>query len=115
MTNQVALALGLGRLSSVVCDRRAHIYMSEAGGIAANTGATVYPVTADNGHYMTAEEVMMVSCLRCSTVLTNEIRELGCHYKPPPILVDTCPPSTHVHFQTQSLHAAVSSLYLTTQ
>lgn len=75
MTNQVALALGLGRLSSVVCDRRAHIYMSEAGGIAANTGATVYPVTADNGHYMTAEEVeeTMITVPDVHSVLTKMI------------------------------------------
>lgn len=58
MGNQVAIRTHLVQPPySVLCDHRAHIFNSEAGGVSAWTGATVYPVIPRNGIYLTLEDV----------------------------------------------------------
>ncbi|GAA6016234.1 hypothetical protein JCM10207_000439 [Rhodosporidiobolus poonsookiae] len=59
MTNQLAIRAHLSSPPySVVTDARAHVHLSEAGGIAFHSGATTFPVFPDNGHHLTVEEVL---------------------------------------------------------
>ena len=44
MTNQLALTAQLNRLESVICDSRAHVFTSEAGGIAFHSQAQPIPI-----------------------------------------------------------------------
>jgi len=57
MTNQIAIRLWAGRGDEVICDRSAHIYNYEGGGIAANAGASVRLVNGDRGR-ITAQDVL---------------------------------------------------------
>lgn len=58
MGNQLALRSLLTQPPhSVLCDYRAHIYTSEAGGVGSLTGAMVTPVVPKNGDYLTLEDV----------------------------------------------------------
>ncbi|KAM6519440.1 hypothetical protein FALCPG4_013074 [Fusarium falciforme] len=59
MGNQLALRSLLTQPPhSVICDYRAHIFTSEAGGTSALTGAQIQPIVPKNGRYMTLEEIM---------------------------------------------------------
>ena len=50
LSNQLAVRTHLKQPPySVVCDHRAHIYQSEAGGLAFHVGAQVIPVVPSNG------------------------------------------------------------------
>ncbi|KAF9162529.1 Threonine aldolase [Actinomortierella ambigua] len=60
MTNQLAFkAACLPPPSSVLCDARSHIFRYEAGGLAAHSQLTVYPVQAqqNGGHHITVEDI----------------------------------------------------------
>ncbi|BGP17744.1 hypothetical protein JCM10213v2_005786 [Rhodosporidiobolus nylandii] len=64
MTNQLAIRCHLTQPPySVVTDSRAHVHLSEAGGIAFHSSATTYPVLPESGHHMTVEEVMGAAVL----------------------------------------------------
>lgn len=56
MTNQIAVRLHAGAGDEVMCDRTAHIYNYEGGGIAANARASVRLLEGDYGRF-TAEDV----------------------------------------------------------
>lgn len=49
MTNQIAIKAHTEPLSEVICDYTAHIYQYEGGGIAANSGASVYLLHGERG------------------------------------------------------------------
>ena len=50
MSNQVAIQSLLKTIpASVVCDKQAHVYKYEAGGISYHTGAHVIPIITNNG------------------------------------------------------------------
>ena len=49
MTNQIAIKAHLEPLSEVICDFTSHIYQYEGGGIAANSGASVYLLHGERG------------------------------------------------------------------
>lgn len=53
MTNQIGLRLNLNVLESVICDRRAHVFHYEAGGIAGHSQAQAIPVDGP----LTAEKI----------------------------------------------------------
>ena len=58
MGNQVALRSHLTQPPhSVLCDRRAHIFVYEAGGVSSLSGAQLIAVMPSNGHYLTLEDV----------------------------------------------------------
>lgn len=58
MGNQVALRCHLTQPPhSVLCDNRAHILNSEAGGVASLSGAQVMGIAPSNGIYLTVEDV----------------------------------------------------------
>ena len=58
MGNQLALRSLLTQSPhSILCDHRAHISKSEAGGVAILTSAMVYPVVPKNGVYLTLEDI----------------------------------------------------------
>ncbi|PVF96275.1 hypothetical protein CPB86DRAFT_816527 [Serendipita vermifera] len=58
MGNQIAVKCLLDKPPfSVLSDYRAHIYTSEAGGLATNTGAASIPVVPSNGKYLSLEDV----------------------------------------------------------
>ncbi|KAE8151343.1 pyridoxal phosphate-dependent transferase [Aspergillus avenaceus] len=58
MGNQIAIRTHLAQPPyAVLCDHRAHIISSEAGGVSAWTGATVVPVTPKNGDYLTLDDI----------------------------------------------------------
>lgn len=62
MGNQLALrALLTQPPHAVLCDHRAHIVTSEAGGIALLTSAMVNPVVPRNGLYLTLADVRRIS------------------------------------------------------
>ncbi|PYI09380.1 l-allo-threonine aldolase [Aspergillus sclerotiicarbonarius CBS 121057] len=68
MGNQVAIRTHLTQAPySVLCDHRAHILISEAGGVSAWTGATTIPVIPANGLYLTLEDILS------RVVLSNNI------------------------------------------
>ncbi|KAI9041742.1 threonine aldolase family protein [Aspergillus affinis] len=77
MGNQVAIRSHLTEAPySVLCDDRAHILRSEAGGVSAWTGATVYGIKPRNGMYITLEEIQEHAILgdnihRCPTRLIS--------------------------------------------
>ncbi|BGP01512.1 hypothetical protein NBRC10513v2_005154 [Rhodotorula toruloides] len=59
MTNQLAIRTHLHQPPySVVTDHRAHVHISEAGGIAFHSLATTNAVYPRDGHHMTVEEVL---------------------------------------------------------
>jgi len=57
MTNQIALNIHLTPGDEVICDRTAHIYLFEGGGIARNCGASARLINGDGGKF-TAEDVL---------------------------------------------------------
>jgi threonine aldolase len=58
MSNQLGLrALLTQPPYSVLCDSRGHIIHYEAGGVASLTGASIQPVDARNGKYLTLEDI----------------------------------------------------------
>ncbi|KAG2001872.1 hypothetical protein GB937_009895 [Aspergillus fischeri] len=77
MGNQVAIRSHLSDPPySVLCDHRAHILQSEAGGVSAWTGATVNGIMPKNGQYITLEEIQKHVVLgnnihRCPTKLIS--------------------------------------------
>lgn len=56
MTNQIGIRVHAQAGDEVICDERAHIYLFEGGGIAANCGASVRLLKGDHGRF-TAEQV----------------------------------------------------------
>jgi threonine aldolase len=56
MTNQIGIKVHTRPGDEVICDELAHIYLYEAGGIAANSGASVRLLEGRNGRF-TAEQV----------------------------------------------------------
>lgn len=77
MGNQVAIRTHLTEPPySVLCDDRAHILRSEAGGVSGWTGATIYGIKPQNGIYITPEEIQEHAILgdnihRCPTKLIS--------------------------------------------
>lgn len=64
MGNQVAIRTHLVQPPySVICDRRSHIVCHEAGGVSSLTGATVQPIDAKNGSYLTLEDIQKYAVL----------------------------------------------------
>lgn len=58
MGNQVSVRTHLeGPPHSLICDRRAHIYTHEAGGIASLCGVLVNPIEPANGKYLTLQDI----------------------------------------------------------
>jgi len=59
-SNQLAIRthLTLATPANVVTDSRAHVHVSEAGGISFHSQAPVHSVFCANGHHMTTEEVL---------------------------------------------------------
>jgi threonine aldolase len=57
MTNQIGIKVHTRPGDEVICDELAHIYLYEAGGIAANSGASVRLLKGRNGRF-TAEQVL---------------------------------------------------------
>ncbi|CCH42632.1 Low specificity L-threonine aldolase [Wickerhamomyces ciferrii] len=58
LSNQIALRTHLYQPPySIICDYRAHIYCSEAAGIAMLSNAMVSPVIPSNGDYLTLEDI----------------------------------------------------------
>ena len=57
MTNQIAIRIQTQPQQEVICDKRAHIYNYEGGGIAYNSLASVRLVDGDRGRF-TAEDVL---------------------------------------------------------
>ncbi|KAF9149504.1 Threonine aldolase [Linnemannia schmuckeri] len=60
MTNQLAFRASLlTPPASILCDRRSHVYRYEAGGLAAHSQTTVYPVQAiaNKGHHITVQDL----------------------------------------------------------
>lgn len=55
MCNQIGIRLGTQPQSEVICDQYAHIYLYEAGGIAANSHASVKLIAGDRGRLKVAE------------------------------------------------------------
>ncbi len=58
MTNQIAIRVHIGLLEELICDINSHVYQSETGGYAANSGAGVKLIHGTNGK-ITAEQVKM--------------------------------------------------------
>ncbi|KAH0838581.1 pyridoxal phosphate-dependent transferase [Lanmaoa asiatica] len=58
MSNQIALRTHLQQPPhSVITDARAHIYRSEAGGVAFHSQANSIPILPENGHHLTWEDI----------------------------------------------------------
>jgi threonine aldolase len=57
MTNQIAVKIHTAPGEEVVCDRKAHIYNYEGGGIAFNSGCSVRLLDGDRGRFTAAEVV----------------------------------------------------------
>ncbi|KAF9415901.1 Threonine aldolase, partial [Podila epigama] len=60
MTNQLAFRASLlVPPASILCDSRSHVFRYEAGGLAAHSSLTVYPVRADvnSGHHLTVRDL----------------------------------------------------------
>jgi threonine aldolase len=57
MTNQIAIKAHTGPGDEVICDRTSHIYTSEGGGIALNSGCSVRLLHGDRGRF-TAVDVL---------------------------------------------------------
>jgi threonine aldolase len=51
MANQIALSLHCSRGGEVVCHRTAHVYNYEAGGLARNARAQVFPIDGEGGFF----------------------------------------------------------------
>lgn len=49
MTNQIAIHVHTDRLDEMICDQSSHVYRSETGGYAANSGVAVKLIDGDNG------------------------------------------------------------------
>lgn len=56
MTNQIAIKCHTQPGDEVICDRLSHIYIYEGGGIAFNSGCSIYPINGNRGR-ITAEQV----------------------------------------------------------
>src|SRR5882724_2382464 len=56
MANQVAIRCHTQPGDEVICEKQAHVYIYEGGGIASNSGAQVRPIEGDRGR-MTAKQV----------------------------------------------------------
>lgn len=56
MTNQIGIRIHTRPGDEVICDELSHVYLYEAGGIAANSGASVRLLKGDRGRF-TAEQV----------------------------------------------------------
>jgi threonine aldolase len=56
MTNQIGIKVHTQPGDEVICDQLAHVYRSEGGGIAFNSGASVRPLQGDQGRF-TAQQV----------------------------------------------------------
>ncbi|SCU91866.1 LAMI_0E07668g1_1 [Lachancea mirantina] len=59
MSNQLAIRshLNLAPPFSVLCDKRAHVYVDECAGIAVLSQALVVPVEASNSHHLTLDDI----------------------------------------------------------
>lgn len=57
MTNQIAIKVLTNPLDEVICDRLAHVYNYEGGGIAFNSSASVRLLNGDHGRF-TAQDVL---------------------------------------------------------
>lgn len=58
MSNQIALRCHLQPMQEVICDHRAHVYRSEQGGVMFHSGASILPITPEDGlNYITAKEI----------------------------------------------------------
>jgi threonine aldolase len=55
MTNQIAISVHTRPGDEVICDRLAHIYLYEGGGIARNSGSSVRLLAGDRGRFTAAE------------------------------------------------------------
>ncbi|MDX1584971.1 MAG: GntG family PLP-dependent aldolase [Thermoanaerobaculia bacterium] len=55
MTNQIAIKLHTSPGDEVVCDRKAHVYNYEGGGIAFNSGCSILPLDGDRGRFTAAQ------------------------------------------------------------
>lgn len=55
MTNQIAINVHTRPGDEVICDRLAHIYFYEGGGIAKNSGASVALLSGDRGRFTSAD------------------------------------------------------------
>jgi len=56
MTNQIAIHVHTDRLDEMICEKSSHVYQSETGGYAANSGIAVKLIDGDNGK-ITADQV----------------------------------------------------------
>ncbi|KAF9975779.1 Threonine aldolase [Actinomortierella ambigua] len=59
LESRIARLAGLPPPASILCDARSHVYRYEAGGLAAHSQLTVYPVQAQHngGHHITVEDI----------------------------------------------------------
>lgn len=58
LSNQIGLRANLHQPPySILCDHRAHVFLHEAGGLAALSQAMVHPVVPANGNYLTLQDV----------------------------------------------------------
>jgi len=57
MTNQIAISILTTPLCEVICDRLAHIYLYESGGMAFNSSVSIRTVNGDRGRF-TAQDVI---------------------------------------------------------
>jgi threonine aldolase len=55
MTNQIAIKLHTQPGNEVICDKNAHVYIYEGGGIAFNSGCQVKPLEGDRGRITAAQ------------------------------------------------------------
>lgn len=59
LSNQIGLRANLYQPPySILCDYRAHVFLHEAGGLAALSQAMIHPVIPSNGDYLTFEDVV---------------------------------------------------------
>lgn len=55
MTNQIAIKMHTQPADEVICDKTAHVYVYEGGGIAFNSGCQVRPLEGDRGRITSAQ------------------------------------------------------------
>ena len=61
MTNQIAIKCHTRPGDEVICDHQSHVYIYEAGGIAANSGSQVKPVIGDRGRLHADQVIEAIS------------------------------------------------------
>jgi threonine aldolase len=61
MSNQVAIVSHTRPGDELICEREAHIYIYEGGGIAFNAGCQVKPVTGDRGRIFSAQVIQNIN------------------------------------------------------